>query len=132
MAYCYATVDNVAARSPRAMNADERELCAALLADAAVIIDAANDDAPDAAKALVSCRMVMRALGDGQSVGIPIGASQGTMTALGYSQSWTMSGGSTGELYLSKQDKRLLRLGNSIGSASPIEALAHSGEGKTW
>lgn len=132
MAYCYATVDDVAARLPRAMNADERELCAALLADAAIIIDTANDDAPDAAKALVSCRMVMRALGDGQSAGIPIGASQGTMTALGYSQSWTMSGGSSGELYLSKQDRRLLRLGNSICCTSPIEALAHSGEGETW
>lgn len=127
--YCYAEVEDVAARMARALTAEELNLCANYLEDAAIIIDAANADAPDAAKKLVSCRMVMRALGDGQNIGIPIGASQGTMSGLGYSQSWTLSGGSTGELYLSKQEKRLLRLGNSIGSASPVEALVGHREG---
>ena len=43
------------------------------------------------------------------------------MSALGYSQSWTISNGSTGELYLSKAEKALLGGGNSIGSYSPVE-----------
>ena len=39
-----------------------------------------------------------------------------------YSQSWTMgTGGSVGELYLSKSEKQLLGGGNSIGAYSPLE-----------
>ena len=55
---------------------------------------------------------------------IPTGATQGSMSALGYSQSWTVgSGGSVGELYLSKLDKQLLGRSNSIGSYSPVQEL---------
>ena len=47
------------------------------------------------------------------------------MSGLGYTQSWTMAnGGSTGELYLSKTERQLLRRGNSIGSYSPVQGLA--------
>jgi len=69
--------------------------------------------------------MVRRQLGsDSQSAGMfPAGASQGTVTALGYSQSWTMSGGAVGELYLSKLEKQLLGVGNRIGAHSPVEEL---------
>lgn len=34
-----------------------------------------------------------------------------------------MSGGSAGELYLSKLEKKLLGVGNRIGSHSPVEDL---------
>ena len=34
-----------------------------------------------------------------------------------------MSGGSVGELYLSKLEKRLLGVGNRIGARSPVEDL---------
>lgn len=118
----YATVDDVQARILRTLSEDERNVCAALLDDAAVRIDTAAADAADEAKKVVSCRMVVRALGDGQSNGIPLGATQGSMAGLGYSQSWTIgSGGSVGELYLGREDRRLLGLGNAIGSRSPIE-----------
>lgn len=118
----YATVDDVQARMLRTLSEDERTVCTALLDDAAVRIDAAAADAADEAKKVVSCRMVVRALGDGQSNGIPLGATQGSMAGLGYSQSWTIgSGGSMGELYLGREDRRLLGLGNAIGSRSPIE-----------
>ena len=51
-----------------------------------------------------------------------MGAMQGSMSGLGYSQSWTMgSGGASGELYLSKTDKAILGGGNNIGSYSPIQ-----------
>ena len=47
----------------------------------------------------------------------------GTATALGYSQSWTMGSGSSGELYLSKLEKKLLGVGSKIGARSPLEDL---------
>lgn len=120
----YATVEDVQARMTRAMSEDEETICGTLLDDAAIIIDSYNSAADSANKLIVSCRMVIRALGDGEGTGIPMGATQGSMSAMGYSQSWTMSGGaSIGELYLNKLDKKLLGSGNTIGSYSPVEEL---------
>ncbi len=123
----YANVGQVQARMTRVLSEDEQAVCAALLADAGVVIDSFAPCADDDVKALVSCRMVIRALGDGTSGVAPVGATQGSMSALGYSQSWTLSGGATGELYLSKLEKSMLGLGtigNSIGSYSPVQELA--------
>lgn len=120
----YATVADVQDRMIRQMSSSEQSLCAALLDDAAVIIDAYNADASADAKKVVSCRMVVRALGDGESSGVPMGATQGTQTALGYSQSWTIgSGGSAGEVYLGKIEKKLLGASDAIGSYSPVQEL---------
>lgn len=119
----YATVTDVQARMTRDLTTDEEAVCTTLLDDAAVIIDAAAPNASTDAKKVVSCRMVIRALGDG-GTGVPMGATQGSMSALGYSQSWTIgSGGSTGELYLGKLERSLLGIGNSIGSYSPVQEL---------
>ena len=120
----YATVQDVEKRITRTLSADEETVAANLLDDAAVIIDAYNSKASDAARLTVSCRMVIRALGDGEMSGIPMGASQGSMSGLSYAQSWTLgSGGSVGELYLSKQDKDILGRANSIGSYSPVQGM---------
>lgn len=119
----YAAVTDVQARMSRTMDAAEQAVCATLLDDAAVIIDMFNSSASDDVKLVVSCRMVMRALGDGTTSGVPMGATQGSQSALGYSQSWTISAGGTGELYLSKIEKQLLGKGNRIGSYSPVEEL---------
>ena len=117
----YAKTEEVQARMTRTMSAAELKVCGTLLEDAGVLIDAYKNTASDTAKQLVSCRMVARALGAGD-MDIPIGASQGSMSGLGYSQSWTMgTGGSVGELYLSKNEKQLLGGGNSIGAYSPLE-----------
>jgi hypothetical protein len=124
----YATVADVQARMTRTMSADEQTMCATLLDDAAVIIDAFNASATADAKKIVSCRMVIRQMGDGNDAGVPIGATQGSMSGLGYSQSWTLSNGSTGEMYLSKMDKQLLGYGNKIGSYSPVEELVVGSE----
>ena len=68
--------------------------------------------------------MVIRAVGDGGADGYPIGATQGSMTALGYTQSWTTSsGGTSGELYLEKLEKKLLGVGDAAGSYSPTQEL---------
>lgn len=121
----YATVQDVQARMLRTMSSAEEEVCANLLDDAGVIIDAYNADASADAKKVVSCNMAIRAMGDGESTGVPLGASQGSMSGLGYSQSWTMaSGGSVGQLYLGKLDKKLLGVGDRIGSYSPTQELA--------
>ena len=121
----YATVTDVQDRLVWTMSEDQEDTCTVLLDDAAVLIDAAALNASDEAKKVVSCRMVIRALGDGGDAGgVPMGATQGSMSALGYSQSWTIgSGGATGELYLGKTDRQILGLGNQIGSYSPVQEL---------
>ena len=118
----YATVDDVQERMTREMSADEQSVCSTLLEDAAVLIDAFNPNGDEEARKVVSCRMVVRAIGDG-GASVPIGATQGTVSALGYSQSWTIGSGSTGELYLSKVEKKMLGVSGRIGSYSPVEGL---------
>ena len=125
----YATIADVQARMTRTLSESEQNVCTAFLDDAAILIDAYNDKASEEAKMAVSCRMVIRALGDGESIGVPIGSTQGSMSALGYSQSWTVgSGGGTGELYVSKSDRKMLGAGDKIGSYSPVEELAEGGD----
>lgn len=123
----YATYTDVQARMSRTLTTDEQAICTTLLDDAAVIIDEVNSQASADIKKIVSCRMVIRAMGDG-STDLPVGATQGSMSGLGYSQSWTISNGSVGELYLSKLDKNMLGRSNSIGSYSPTQELVPEGE----
>ena len=124
----YATAANVQARILRTLSHEETALAETLLEDAAVLIDKKAPNATKEAKKIVSCRMVIRAIGDGNDTGIPLGASQGSMSALGYTQSWTMgSGGTALELYLSKAEKDLLGIGNAIGSYSPVEEMVCEG-----
>ena len=121
----YATVEEVEAGF-RTLSDDEKTLCSALLAEASIVIDAYSQDAPFERKQLVSCRMVRRVLGDGSGGDAPLypmGASQGSASALGYTQSWTLTGGAAGELYLSRLDKKLLGVGSKIGAYSPVEGL---------
>lgn len=119
----YATLADVQTRISRTLSTSEQTVCTTLLDDAAVLIDSYNPEASEDARKVVSCRMVIRALGDDNSSGVPVGASQGSMSALGYSQSWTMGSGASGELYLSKTDKQMLGGGSKIGSYSPVQEL---------
>ena len=114
----YTSVEDVQAGF-RPLKDAEKEKVSRLIEEAAEIIDTAAPHADDRKKAIVSCRMVRRAIGDGGSAYYPMGS----MSALGYAQSWTMNGGSSGELYLGKTDKQLLGIGNRIGSHSPLEDL---------
>lgn len=123
----YATLDDIIGRITRTLSQTEETVCTNLLDDVAVLIDAYNVNASSNAKKIVSCNAVIRAIGNGES-DIPVGATQGSMAALGYSQSWTIgSGGGVSELYLSKTDKKMLGSGNSIGSYSPVENLVSRG-----
>lgn len=119
----YATVSDVQARMTHTMTTDEQTVCSNLLDDSAVIIDAYNEESTVEAKKLVSIRMVLRSMNVDES--IPMGATQGSMTALGYSQSWTMgTNASTGELYLNRTEKKLLGCGNSIGASNPLAVIS--------
>lgn len=121
----YATVTDVTARMTRSLSASEESVCAVMLEDAGVLIDAYNAAASADAKKVVSCRMVIRALGDGETSGVPVGATQGSQGALGYTQSWTISGGgASGEMYIGRVEKKMLGAANAIGSYSPVQALA--------
>lgn len=125
----YATLKDLELRMGRELEDSEKVTATALLMDVAALIDAyCCDPCPETAR-VVSCRAVIRALASGDmESGVPLGASQGSMTALGYNQQWTLpSGAGAGELYLSKSDRRLLGLGNAIGSHSPTEELTKGG-----
>ena len=120
----YATVADVQQRLTYTLSADQQRVCTALLDDVAILIDTYNDEVLEDVAKTVSCRVVARALGDG-STSIPVGATQGTVSALGYSQSWTIGGnGATGEIYLTRAEKRMLGVGNKIGSWSPVQELS--------
>lgn len=115
----YATIDEIVAGFKE--SEDERKM-QALIEEASVIIDAYNKEVSPEVKKVVTIRMVRRALGSESAV--PVGATQGSVSALGYSQSWTISNGASGELYLGKTEKKLLGIGNRIGSKSPLEDIA--------
>lgn len=124
----YATVADVQAGMLRQMSAAEQAVCQNKLEEAAVIIDAYNINASADAKKVVSCRVVQRALGDGETT-IPLGASQGSQSGLGYSESWTFGSGANGEIYLNKTEKKILGCGDKIGSKSPLEDLTEEANG---
>lgn len=124
----YTTIEDISARLTRNLSTEEITVCETLLEDIAVIIDNYNSAASSGAKKLVSCRAVIRMLGDGTDAGIPIGASEGSRSALGYAQSWKIGNGATGELYLSKLERGLLCEGDKIGSWSPLEGLTPESE----
>lgn len=124
----YATYSDVTRRTTRSFNEAEKKMVLSLLEDAAVLIDSYHSSASVEAKRVVSCRMVLRTMGEEDSgLGVPMGATQGSMAAGGYSQSWTIgSGGGSGELYISKLEKKLLGVGDRIGSRSPVEGMVRS------
>ena len=121
----YATYTDVQKRLGKTFTTSEKDICDILLERAALEIDAYNANASADVKKSVSVESVARAMNETSD--IPMGASQGSMSAMGYSQSWTMSsGGSVGSVYLSKSDKKLLGVGNQIGASNPLSALVRA------
>lgn len=122
MIMSYASAEEVEAGF-RELGSDERKVCEALLSEAGVQIDAVAPYAKAEAKKVVSCRMVRRALASGSDSSVPIGATQGSISALGYAQSWTVNNGSTGELYLGSSDRKILGLGNRATLIGPLDEV---------
>lgn len=122
----YATVQDVQDRMLKPMTESQQSVCAKLLEGAARIINKFNVNATADNKNEVSIRMVQRAIESSSLSDIPIGSTQGSIAAMGYSQSWTMgSNASVGQLYLDRTDKNLLGGGSKIGSYSPLEELCY-------
>ena len=118
----YATYEDVQKRLGQTFYTTQIDICDILLERAALEIDSYNANATADAKKSVSVEAVARAMNETSD--IPMGASQGSMSAMGYSQSWTLSsGGTVGSVYLSKSDKRLLGVGNQIGASNPLSVL---------
>lgn len=117
----YATLEDIEKRCRHTLSDSEKTICETLLEDSAIQIDSYNKNASDEAKKVVTCRMILRVIGSEENYQVPIGTSQGTISALGYSQTWTMGSGSTGELYLSKEDKKILGYGNKAGFINILE-----------
>lgn len=121
----YATYTDVQTRLGRTFDTTEQNICNQLLQRAALEIDSYNVNASTDAKKSVSIEAVARAMSE--STDVPMGASQGSMSAMGYSSSWTMgSGGSVGSVYLSKADKRILGYGNQIGASNPLSFVTRA------
>lgn len=117
----FATVDDLVARWRR-LDDEESARASTLLADAAAIIEAEGVDAsePDEATAallkMVSCEMVKRAM---QASPAQPAATQGSVTVGPFSESFTYAN-PTGDLYLTKAEKRRLGIGGCrIGSIPP-------------
>lgn len=121
----YAEYYDVELYMGKTLSDDDRVACGCYLKEAALLIDAYNPQADPDRKKLVTLRMVRRQLdaNNSEAISYPTGATQGSASAFGYSQSWTVSGGSVGELYLSKLEKRMLGVGNRIGCCNPLEVL---------
>ena len=119
----YATYEDVETRLGVTFTETEQGICNSLLNLAAAEIDSyTTSTATDEIKKIVSVESVARAMNVASDV--PMGASQGSMSALGYSQSWTMpTGGSVGSIYLSKAEKKLLGIGNAIGASNPLSFI---------
>lgn len=117
----YATVDDVLVMLP-GLSADGQAKASALLDFAASILDSLADIDPDdetqqTLLKQISVAMVARAVS--ASAYDSFGASNASMTAGPYSQSWTFSNPS-GDLYLTKMERRLLKIsGGYIGSIPP-------------
>ena len=120
----YATYEDI--RKRKGTDISDTNYVMALLEDAAIIIDAYNRNATDETKKLVSCNMFIRTIGRREE-GVPIGTTQTTTTAMVYSQTWTNANGS-GELYLTKLDKKILGVGNRIGYTNPYSGLIQTEE----
>lgn len=127
----YATYEDVQTRLGRIFTETEQTTCTSLLNRAALMIDSysAAADKSDDIKKEVSVNTVGRVMAN-LEMDIPVGASQGSMSGIGYAQSWTISsGGSVGNLYFDRADRKLLGIGNQIGSYSPVQEMVAEGIG---
>ena len=117
----FADVSDIESRW-RALSSDEESRASVLLDDASAIlaafvtVDEDNDEQAELLK-IVCCDMVIRAMSATEADAF--GASNMSMTAGPYTQSWTYSNPS-GDLYLTKLEKRLLGITSSyIGTIPP-------------
>lgn len=116
----------------RSLSDEEGKQFDEIAKEASALIDSYAPNADEERKIIVCMRVVRRALSNMQSDMIPMGATGGTYSALGYSQSFQLSGGTIGEIYLGKTEKKMLGVSDKIGMSSVLENMAGSEENDTW
>lgn len=104
----YATTADLESRW-RPLSPEEAVVAASLLEDAATILDTVAASADDAIMAIVSCNMVRRAM---TTSGDAFGLDGQTAPSYGWGSSLP-----AGDLWLSAQDRRMLRGSARIGTA---------------
>lgn len=109
----FALVSDIESRW-RDLSTDEESRAAVLIDDASAMLAAqvVVDDTDEKQAALlktVCCNMVIRAMAATQAE--TFGVSNASMTAGSYTQSWTYSNPS-GDMYLTKMEKKLLGIGS--------------------
>lgn len=120
----YATVEDLEARW-RTLTADERDRAGVLLEDAAVRLDAScpPSDPPTAqelaARKIVSCEMVKRAMASSAGGVSGVGVTSIQQGAGPYQETVQFSN-PTGDLYLSKSDRKLLGCGAQVAFTVPM------------
>lgn len=123
----FAEVSDIEARW-RELSTSEESRATVLIDDASAMLKKLVDvDVADTRQLellkIVCCSMVIRAMSATESDSY--GASNMSMTAGPYTQSWTYSN-PTGDMYLTRQEKRLLGIASSvIGSIRPMMAGDH-------
>lgn len=117
----FAEVHDIEARW-RALTVEETARADALIADASAILESlvsvvGEDERQAELLKTVCCSMVIRAMS--ATAADSYGATQMSMTAGAYSQSWTYSN-PTGDLYLTRLEKRLLGIGVGLIGWAPL------------
>lgn len=112
----FATYEDVEARW-RTLTADEQTKAAVLLEDAANMLLALvrvdeSDGQQQAILKQVSCTMVIRSMVASESTAFGVDKLQATMGPFSQQMSFTNP---NGDLYLTKQEKRLLGIGHTTG-----------------
>lgn len=115
----YVTVEEIE-NGYRKLSDDESRLCTDLIAEASTLIDAYALSADEGIKKIVAKRMIRRAIASSGAGTVPFGSNGGTVSAMGYSQSFTMTG-TVGEVYLSRAEKNMLGSKARIGFSSSLE-----------
>ena len=104
----------------RTLTTDEQERAEALLDDASAMLDAyvtvdETDEQQMKLLKIVVCNMVERAMSTGGDI---FGVTQQSMTAGPYAQTFNYAN-PTGDLYITKAEKKMLKIGGKIGFARP-------------
>lgn len=119
----YADVSDLEVRW-RTLTTDEQARAEALLDDASAMLDAyVTVDETDEKQAqllkIVTCNMVERAMSTSAEDGVDLyGVTQQSMTAVGFTRQLSYAN-PTGDLYITKAERKLLKIGGSIGFARP-------------
>jgi hypothetical protein len=119
----YADVSDLEARW-RTLTDDEQARAAVLLDDASAMLAALvtvddTDEQQAALLKIVTCNMVQRAMSVASDDGVDLyGVTQQSMTAVGFTRQLSYAN-PTGDLYITKAEKKMLRIGGKIGVARP-------------